>query len=68
MDCPEANGTVLSSEVVQPAVVRPAVGGIQRAEYTIGVAGCKQRKTYVVICREGGEGCFAAGPGDSLKR
>jgi len=39
------------------------VSGIQRAEYTIGVKGCDKRETYVVICPEGGEGCYAAGPG-----
>jgi hypothetical protein len=32
----------------------------QRAEYTIGVAGCNQRRTYLVICAEGG-GCVAGG-------
>jgi hypothetical protein len=32
----------------------------QRAEYTIGVAGCNQRATYLVICAEGG-GCVAGG-------
>ena len=39
--------------------------GLRRAgEYTVGgVAGCGQRTTFVVICPEGGDGCFAAGPG-----
>jgi hypothetical protein len=59
MNCPDANGQVLSSEVVQPALQGPVVAGIQRAEFTIGVAGCGQRNTYVVACPEGGEGCFA---------
>ena len=63
MQCPEATGTVLSREVVQPAVQRPMLGGIQRAEYTIGVSGCEKRTTIVVICPDGGEGCFAADPG-----
>jgi len=63
MNCPDANGQVLSSEVVQPALQGPAVAGIQRAEFTIGVAGCGQRKTYVVACPEGGEGCFALDSG-----
>jgi hypothetical protein len=35
---------------------------VPRAAYTIGVAGCDQRDTYVVICPEGGTGCFAADP------
>jgi hypothetical protein len=63
MQCPEATATVLSREVVQPAIQGPRVGGVQRAEYTIGVSGCGQRTTSVVICPDGGEGCFAADPG-----
>ena len=63
MNCPSAKGTVLSREVVQPAFQGPVAGGIQRAEYTIGVAGCNKRTTFVVICPDGGDGCFATGPG-----
>ncbi len=63
MNCPEATPTLISREVIQPALQGPWVGGIQRAEFTIGVSGCGKRTTFVVICPEGGEGCFAAGPG-----
>jgi hypothetical protein len=63
MSCPEATAVVISQEVVQPALQGPWVGGIQRYEYTIGVSGCGQKKAYIVICPEGGTGCFAAGPG-----
>jgi hypothetical protein len=63
MNCPEATSTLISREVIQPALQGPYVGGIQRAEYTIGVTGCGKRMTFVVICPEGGEGCYAAGPG-----
>jgi hypothetical protein len=63
MNCPTATATIISQEVIQPALQGPWVNGIQRAEYTVGVAGCGQRHTYVVICPEGGEGCYAAGPG-----
>ena len=42
---------------------RPLGEWDQRAEYTIGVAGCGKRTTFVVICPDGGEGCFGAGPG-----
>ena len=63
MNCPAATGVILSREVVQPALQGPWVQGIQRAEYTIGVEGCNARKTFVVICPEGGSGCYAAGPG-----
>jgi hypothetical protein len=44
-----------------------AAEGVERAEYTIGVSGCGERKTFVVLCPEGGDGCFAAGPGGFLK-
>lgn len=63
MNCPEATGTILSRDAIQPTYQGPWVGGIQRAEYTIGVEGCGKRHTYVVVCPEGGTGCFAAGPG-----
>jgi len=63
LNCPQAMPVLLSREVVQPALQGPWVGGIQRAEFTIGVEGCGKRHSYVVICPEGGEGCYAAGPG-----
>jgi hypothetical protein len=63
MNCPEATPVLISREVVQPALQGPWVNGIPRAEYTVGVSGCGQRTTFVVICPEGGEGCFGAGPG-----
>ena len=43
MHCPEAQPTLISREVIQPALQGPWVQGIQRAEYTIGVAGCGTR-------------------------
>ena len=58
--CPQATGTVLSSEMVQPAINGPLVRGVERAEYTIGVEGCGQKQTYIVICpQDGSGGCFA---------
>jgi hypothetical protein len=63
MNCPSATGTLIPQEVVRPALRGPWVAGIQRAEYTIGISGCGQRTTFIVVCPEGGEGCFAAGPG-----
>jgi hypothetical protein len=63
MNCQDVTPTVISREVVQPALQGPWVSGIRRAEYTIGVAGCEKRKVFMVICPDGGEGCFAAGPG-----
>jgi hypothetical protein len=63
MNCPQVNPVIISREVVQPALQGPAVSGILRAEYTIGLTGCGKRHTYVVICPQFGDGCFAAGPG-----
>lgn len=61
MNCPAATGSVLSSETVQPALNGPRMmGGPERAQYTIGVTGCDQRRTLQVICAQGGDGCFVA--------
>lgn len=63
LSCPTATGVVISREMIQPVLQGPFVNGIERAEYTIGVEGCNEKKVFVVICPEGGGGCFAAGPG-----
>ena len=62
LNCPAATATVLSRDYIQPAVQGPWVSGINRVEYTVGVAGCDQRETYVVLCQEGTDTCFAANP------
>jgi hypothetical protein len=67
MSCPAATGTLLSKEVVQPALQGPVMAGLQRAEFTVGVAGCGKRTTFVVICPDEGDGCFAAGPGRFMR-
>lgn len=60
-NCPQATGSVLSSEMTQPPLEGPLLRGVERAEYTIGVSGCNQRQTYIVICpQDGTGGCFAA--------
>src|SRR5437762_1119863 len=61
MNCPSATGTVLSTNVSQPEVQGrfASAYGVQRFEYTVGVRGCGQRRTYIVVCPQGG-GCFAA--------
>ena len=64
---PAATGTVLSREVVQPVLQGPLLNGIQRAEYTVGVAGCGKRTTFVVVCPDESDGCFATGPGRFLR-
>jgi hypothetical protein len=55
MGCPQATGTVLSATMLQPVVW----GGLERAEYTVGVEGCGLRKTYVVVCQLDSSACFA---------
>lgn len=58
LGCPSATGSVLSSNVLQPL----AWGGLEHAEYTIGVQGCGKRATYVSICpiaAFGSNNCFA---------
>jgi hypothetical protein len=67
MNCPVATGTILSREVVQPVLQGPLMNGIQRAEYTVGVAGCGRRTTFVVVCPDEGDGCFATGPGRFIR-
>ncbi len=69
MNCPQATGTVLSREVTQPAIQGPFAAGIERAQFTIGVEGCGQRQTMIVICPQGGEGCFSGqGRGEGFLR
>ena len=62
LNCPAATATVLSRDYIQPAVQGPWVSGLERVEYTVGVAGCNQRRTYVVLCQIGTDTCFAANP------
>jgi hypothetical protein len=61
MNCQSATGQVLSTNVSQPEIQGrfAAAYGVQRIEYTVGVSGCGKRRTYIVVCPEGG-GCFAA--------
>jgi hypothetical protein len=68
LDCPAATGTVLSRDFIQPAIQGPWVSGLERVEYTIGVAGCGKRTTYVVICQEGTDTCFAANPDSRFRK
>ena len=63
LNCQTAQPVLISQEVVQPALQGPFMNGIQRAEFTVGVEGCGRRQTYIVICPQGGDGCFATGPG-----
>ena len=65
LGCPTATGTVISSNVLQPVLW----GGVEHAEYTIGVQGCGKRATYVSVCPVaafGSTNCFAAAGNNSL--
>jgi hypothetical protein len=68
LNCPSATATVLSQDYIQPAIQGPWVMGLNRVEYTVGVAGCNQRTTYVVLCQEGTSTCFAADPRDRFQQ
>jgi hypothetical protein len=59
MNCPSAAGQVLSQEITQPALQGPIVQGEERGLFTIGVAGCNQRRVYQVLCPMGGDSCTA---------
>lgn len=59
MNCPAATGTVLQKQVMEPLVQNIRFAGPERAQFTIGVEGCGQRKTLVVVCSADNTGCFA---------
>lgn len=61
LNCPAAQAEVLGKEMIQTPIMNPRFAPPQRAEYTVGVSGCNQRATYLVVCAEGGTGCVAAG-------
>src|SRR5262245_17759176 len=66
LNCTAATASILSKEVVQPAIQGPYFMGPERAEYTVGVSGCNQRATYLVLCPQGGSGCFSAGSRNNI--
>jgi hypothetical protein len=67
MNCPGATAQVISSEMIQSPVMNPRFAPPMRAEYTVGVAGCNQRATYLVICAVDGTGCFAGGTRNEIR-
>jgi len=60
LNCPGVQASLLSRELAQPAIETVRFSGPQRGIFTIGISGCGQRKTYQIICPEGGSGCFSA--------
>jgi len=63
LNCPTATGQVINRETLQPLVQTFRYSGPDRAEFTVGVEGCGQRATYVVICPDNGGGSCYAGAG-----
>ena len=61
MNCSAATGEVISKDLMQPAVQAIRFSGPERGEFTVGVSGCGQRATYIVICPLNGSGCFPVG-------
>ena len=57
-NCPSATAQVLSQEMMTSPLQYTRFAPPDRAEYTVGVAGCGQRHTYLVVCTDGG-GCVA---------
>jgi hypothetical protein len=58
MNCPSATGEVLSQEFTQ-AIQAPIVQAGYSGVFTIGVAGCGQRRVYQVFCVMEGDSCTA---------
>ena len=59
LNCPAGVSTeLISRETIPPISIN---FGQERAEYTIGVSGCGKRASYVVICSQYTQGCFAGG-------
>lgn len=52
LDCEQANAELLSEKVITPPIGPFGGGGIERAEYTIGVRGCGKHVVYITICRD----------------
>ena len=67
MNCPTANGQVLSREVTQPAIQGPMMMGEERGLFTIGVEGCGQPQTYQVVCPMGGDGWVGVEADDGMR-
>ena len=57
-NCEAATRQVLSQEMMTSPLQYTRFAPPERAEYTVGVAGCGQRQTYLVVCTDGG-GCVA---------
>jgi hypothetical protein len=52
LNCQEIQTDVLSRKIIDPA---PMMGGMWRAEYTIGVRGCGRQVVYITVCLDSHE-------------
>lgn len=59
LNCQSVTAEVLSREMMTSPLEYTRFAPPQRAEYTVGVAGCGQRHTYLIVCTDGG-GCISA--------
>lgn len=48
LNCNAVESTMLSRKIIEPVLF----GGIQRAEYTIGVRGCGRQAVYWTLCTD----------------
>jgi len=55
LNCQDITTQVLSRKIIDPA---PMMGGMWRAEYTIGVRGCGRQVVYITVCLDN-ENCNA---------
>ena len=67
MNCPTANGQVLSREVTQPPIQGPMMMGEERGLFTIGVEGCGQRQTYRSSARWAARDAWASRADDGMR-
>ena len=58
LNCPAVTAELISREMTRPVSMDWSP---EDAEFTVGVAGCGKRASYVVICSQNTQGCFAGG-------
>ena len=63
LGCQKTTEALVSRKISEPSPRTDWMSGVRRAEYTIDVEGCSRKLTYLVICPQEGEGCFATSPG-----
>jgi len=64
LNCQDIQTSVLSRKIINPA---PMMGGMWRAEYTIGVRGCDRQVVYITVCLDN-ENCNAVSDTGSVQQ